>query len=139
MLEKFLRKLFGDKSSQDLKRYHPKKNANWVEVNLVVLRKFKNGKQKGRDFYLLCDFNDNTLTEDQIINKAYTSYRKRWAIEESHRQMKQDLKWKGMRLASYTGLKNLNTLLSLALYFIYSCKGLITKLAEEYPDHYFQK
>ncbi|MBW6514832.1 MAG: hypothetical protein K0B87_08780, partial [Candidatus Syntrophosphaera sp.] len=33
----------------------------------------------------------------------------------------------------YTKLKNLNMLLTLALYFIYSCKDIIVKIAEAFP------
>ena len=112
---------------------HPSKKAASVEVSLVVVRKYVDDKQKGKDFYLLCDFADKNMTEEQVIKEAINGYRKRWKIEEVHRQMKQDLGWEGMRLASYTKLKNLNMLLTLALYFIYSCKDIIVKIAEAFP------
>ncbi|MEF3693757.1 MAG: transposase [Candidatus Cloacimonadota bacterium] len=112
---------------------HPSKKAASVEVSLVVVRKYVDDKQKGKDFYLLCDFADKNMTEEQVIKEAINGYRKRWKIEEVHRQMKQDLGWEGMRLASYTKLKNLNMLLTMALYFIYSCKDIIVKIAEAFP------
>ncbi len=112
---------------------HPSKRANSVEVSLVVVRKYAGSRKKGKDFYLLCDFADKNMSEEQIIKEAINGYRKRWKIEEVHRQMKQDLNWESMRLASYTKLKNLNMLLALALYFIYSCKDVIVKIAEAFP------
>jgi hypothetical protein len=112
---------------------HPSKRAGGVEVSLVVVRKYVGEKKVGKDFYLLCDFGDRNLSEEQIIKEAINGYRKRWKIEEVHRQMKQDLSWESMRLASYTKLKNLNMLLTLALYFIYSCKDVILKIAEAFP------
>lgn len=112
---------------------HPSKRANSVEVSLVVVRKYVDNKQKGKDFYLLCDFTEKNMTEEQIIRNAINGYRKRWKIEEVHRQMKQDFCWEQMRLASYSKLKNLNMLLTLALFFTYSCKDVIIKIAEAFP------
>lgn len=112
---------------------HPSRKASSVEVSLVVVRKFKNKVQKGKDFYLLCDFADDKLTEQEIIQQAITAYRKRWKIEEVHRQMKQDFGWEKMRLASYTKLKNMNMLMTVALYFVYSCKDAIEKIAAAFP------
>ncbi len=112
---------------------HPSKRANSVEVSLVVVRKYVGRTRKGKDFYLLCDFADKSLSESEIIQKAIAGYRKRWKIEEVHRQMKQDLGWEHMRLASYTKLKNFNMLLTSALYFIYSCKDVIDKIAVAFP------
>lgn len=112
---------------------HPSKRANSVEVSLVAVRKYVGGKRKGKDFYLLCDFADKSLSDSEIIQKAVTGYRKRWKIEEVHRQMKQDLGWEKMRLSSYDKLKNLNMLLTLALYFIYSCKDVIEIIATAFP------
>lgn len=112
---------------------HYRKHANSVEVSLVVVRRFQNGSRKGKDFYLLCDFNDPNMTETEIIAKAMATYRKRWSIEEVHRQMKQSMKWESMRLASYQGMKNLNAFMALALYFVYKCKDYINILAVGFP------
>ena len=111
---------------------HPSKGANSVEANLVVARRYKQGRQKGKDFYIICNFHDADLTAGEIVEKAVTAYNKRWKIEEVHRQMKQDFQWESMRLASYQGLKNLNTLLCLALYFVYSCQDWLAHIAESY-------
>jgi len=86
---------------------HYRKYANSVEVSLVVVRRYQNGTRKGKDFYLLCDFDDPNMTETEIITKAMDTYRKRWSIEEVHRQMKQSMKWEGMRLASYQGITSM--------------------------------
>jgi len=112
---------------------HPSKRADSVEVSLVVVRKYVGKNRRGKDFYLLCDFADKGMAEEQIIKAAINAYRKRWRIEEVHRQMKQDLGWESIRLASYTKLKNMNMLLTLALYFIYKCKDVIHKIAEAFP------
>lgn len=112
---------------------HPSKNAASVEVSLVVVRRYIGKTKKGKDFYLLCDFADKSLSERDIIEKAIAGYRKRWKIEEVHRQMKQDFAWEKMRLASYTKLKNLNMLLTISLYFVYSCKDVIEKIAAAFP------
>jgi hypothetical protein len=98
-----------------------------------VVRIFRKGYQKGKDFYLLCDFADPGMSEQDIIQKAITVYRKRWKIEEVHRQMKQDFKWEKMRLASYTKLKNLNMLITISLYFVSSCKDVIEKIVVAFP------
>ena len=112
---------------------HPSRKANSVDVSLVVVRKFKNKAQKGKDFYLLCDFADPSMSEHDIIQQAIIAYRKRWKIEEVHRQMKHDFKWESMRLASYTKLKNLNMLMTISLYFVYSCKDAIEMIAAAFP------
>ncbi|NLW19491.1 MAG: hypothetical protein GXY81_07365 [Candidatus Cloacimonetes bacterium] len=95
---------------------HPSAEANSVEVSLVVCRKFVGDRQKGGDFYLICDFGDPELSELEIIQRAINAYHKRLKIEEMHRQMKQDLQWEKMRVASYVKLKNLNMLMIISLY-----------------------
>ena len=112
---------------------HPSAKANGVEASLVVCRRFKKSRQKGKEFYLICDFADPGLSELEIIQRAVCAYHKRWKIEEVHRQMKQDLQWEKMRLASYLKLKNLNMLMTISLYFVYSCKDMIEKIAEAFP------
>lgn len=39
----------------------------------------------------------------------------------------------GNILASYTKLKNLNMLMTISLYFVYSCKDVIEKIAAAFP------
>jgi hypothetical protein len=112
---------------------HPSKRSNSVEVSVVVVRKYKRGANKGKDFYLLCDFDDPNMPEQEIITKAIDIYKKRWAIEEVHRQMKQSMRWESMRLGSYQGMKNLNAFMVLALFFIYRCKNNIHILEAGFP------
>lgn len=47
--------------------------------------------------------------------------------------MKQDLGWEKLRLSIYTKLKNYNMLLTIGLYFGYSCKDIIEKIAVSFP------
>jgi hypothetical protein len=116
---------------------HPSKKANTVEVDLVVVKEFnKKGKCYG-EFYLLCDFGKRELSEVELIQKAVASYGMRWKIEEAHRHIKQSYHWESMRLATITGLENLNMLLLLAVYFVYSSKEMITRLALAFPKLIF--
>ena len=69
----------------------------------------------------------------ELIPKAIAVYKKRWAIEEVHRQMKQSRKWETMRLGSYQGMKNLNAFRALALFFIYVSKKYIEKITLGFP------
>ncbi len=99
---------------------HPSKKSNTVEI------------------YLLCDFASQDMFDLELVAKAIAVYKKRWAIEEVHRQMKQSMKWETMRLGSYQGMKNLNALMTLALFFIYMSKKYIAKFAVGFPKilHY---
>jgi len=63
----------------------PSKKANSVEISLVAVRKYRNGSCNGKAFYLLCNFDDPHMSEQDIIAKAIDIYSKRWAIEEVHR------------------------------------------------------
>jgi len=105
---------------------HPSKKSRTVEVSLVVSRIFRKGFQKRNDFYLLCDFASQDMPDLELVAKAIAVYKKRWAIEEVHRQMKQSMRWENMRLGSYQGMKNLNALMALALFFIYMSNTVFT-------------
>jgi len=112
---------------------HPSKKSNTVEISLVVSRIFRKGFQRGNDFYLLCDFASQDMFDLELVAKAIAVYKKRWAIEEVHRQMKQSRKWETMRLGSYQGMKNLNAFRALALFFIYVSKKYIEKITLGFP------
>lgn len=109
---------------------HKVKKPNTVETTLVVAR---HGK-KGGFFYLLCNFNTKDLTDYQIIEKALRGYRYRWKIEEFHRHVKQEFNWENIQLMSYVGLKNLNTILMVAVDIIYSAIKHIDELLYLYPE-----
>ncbi len=112
---------------------HPSKKSNTVEVSLVVWRIFRKGFQRRNDFYLLYDFASQNMLDLELAEKAIAVYKKRWEIEEVHRQMQQNMKWENMRLGSYQGPKNLNALMALALFFIYMSKKYIAKFAAKFP------
>lgn len=107
------------------------KNPDMIETNLVVAR---HGK-KGGLFYLLCNFNTKELTDYQIIEKALRGYNYRWKIEEFHRHVKQEFNWENIQLMSYVGLKNLNTILIVAVDIIYSAIKYIDELLYLYPEY----
>lgn len=52
---------------------HPSKNANSVEASLVVARRYKHSRQKGKDFYIICNFPEGNLTDVEIVEKAVTA------------------------------------------------------------------
>jgi len=118
---------------------HQSRGANSVEISLVVVRRYHKGSRKGKDFYLLCDFEEPQMSERDVIARAIDTYRRRWAVEEVHRQVKQSMKWEGMRLKSYRGMKNLNGFMALAVYFIYKLKDNINILATGFPKQIFYK
>jgi hypothetical protein len=67
------------------------------------------------------------------MSKALNSYGQRWKIEQLHRQIKQDYRWEAIQLMSYTGLKNMNLLLLLAMCFLYSLKRIAMHLMQAFP------
>ena len=109
---------------------HKVKNPDTIETNLIIARH----SESGGFFYLFCDFNDNTLTSMQIIEKALRGYRLRWKIEEFHRHVKQEFHWEDMQLMSYIGLKNLNTILMIAIDLVYDAIEYIDELIYLYPE-----
>lgn len=111
---------------------HPSKHAHSVEISLIVARPHRNNTKCGSDFYLLCNLSEGKLSDLETITTAMSIYRKRWSIEEVHRQMKQCMDWESMRLGSYQGLKNLNALMALVLFFIYSSKKDLDILCTNY-------
>lgn len=117
---------------------HPKKNAPSVDVWLVQACHRNNRDKRQGYFYFLCDFPYQNLNEEEIIHKVLSGYKLRWLIEQAHRQIKQDFGWEAMQLMSYTGLKNLNSILWLALCFLYEQKDFIIKWADAYPRQFGQ-
>jgi hypothetical protein len=117
---------------------HPKRHAPAVDVWLVKACHRSNSDKRRGYFYFLCDFPHQQMSEAEIIRKVMSYYRLRWLIEQAHRQVKQDYGWEAMQLLSYTGLKNLNSLLWLAICFLYAQKEYIIKWAEAYPRQFGQ-
>lgn len=122
---------------------HPKKkHVSSVEVWLVVARyKYKKQSKKGERrkegfFHFLCDFPHQALTEEDIINKVLSNYRKRWKVEEVHRQLKQDYGWEKMQVMGYESIQNLNMIFWIAISLLYSCKDHILQWAEAFPKEF---
>ena len=113
---------------------HPKKHPTTMEVWLIVARYIpKDNKKKAGFFYFLCDFPNQDISKEQVIRKSINMYRLRWKIEEVHRHIKQDYGWEKMQLMTYTGLKNLNQLLLLAMCYVYSLKSFAYELLANFP------
>jgi hypothetical protein len=68
------------------------------------------------------------MPERDVITRAIDTYRRRWAVEEVHRQVKQSMKWEGMRLKRYRGMKNLNGFLHWPFTSYTSSKITLTEL-----------
>ena len=117
---------------------HPKKDAPSVDVWLVQARHRNNRDKRQGYFYFLCDFPNQQLNEEEIIHKVLSGYKLRWLIEQAHRHIKQDYGWEAMQLMTYTGLKNLNSILWLALCFLYQQKEFIIKWMEAFPRQFGQ-
>lgn len=54
---------------------HPSKHSNSVELSLIVALKYKRGALRGKDFYLLCDFDDPNMPEQELIAKAIDTFK----------------------------------------------------------------
>ena len=101
---------------------HTLKNPILVEAELVVARirsKRKNGKYRSGMFYLLCRLPGNEISEREMVKFVLDSYRLRWKIEEVHRQVKTDFGWENIQLLTFRRLQFMNTLLWVALSFLY--------------------
>jgi len=114
---------------------HPKKNPEIIYLDLVVGRYVSKNTEgiecdKGY-FYLYCNFPSHmqASTTQQKVVRALSAYRIRWKIEEVHRQIKQDYKWEDMRVMKLERLKALNSLLLIAVSFMYSLDQYKQQLA----------
>lgn len=113
---------------------YPRKTPQTIEVWLVVARYISQKKgAKAGFFYFFCDFPNQNLSPEMIIQKVLQMYKMRWKIEEVHRHVKQVYGWEAMQLMSYTGLKNMNQLLLLAMCFVYSLKPYAYQLLQSFP------
>jgi hypothetical protein len=59
------------------------RTRNQTEISLVVVRKYRDGSRKGKDFYLLCDFEDAHMPEQELITRAIDGY---WIPQTDHLQ-----------------------------------------------------
>jgi len=101
---------------------HKIKKPEQAKVYLVsaeITTKHDNGKSTKGTFMLLISLPNSTYSNEEICKLALESYRLRWKIEEVHRQIKTDFGWENIQLLKFNRLRALNTLLWLALSFIY--------------------
>jgi len=109
---------------------HPKKNPELFKAKLFVGR-----YEKGGYWYILFNLpNHQNLSEKEMVEFVFNSYRTRWKIEEVHRHIKKEYKWESMRLLSYNRLKLLNTLLWITMDFLYSLKELKYYFIAGFPN-----
>ncbi len=102
---------------------HSVKNPILAEAILVVAKiksRDKHGRIRSGMFYFLCKLKDNKLPKRELIQYVLESYRLRWKIEEVHRQIKNDYGWEKIKLQNYNRLQNMNTILWIAISFLYS-------------------
>ncbi|NQV18942.1 MAG: transposase, partial [Armatimonadetes bacterium] len=101
---------------------HPVKKPILAEARLVVAKirsKGKNGTYRSGMFYLLSYLSDNALSNRETVKFVLDSYRLRWKIEEVHRQVKTNFCWEEIQLQTYRRLQAMNTLLWVAISFLY--------------------
>jgi len=114
---------------------HKIKNPEQAKTQLVsaeITTKHKNGKITKGTFMLLVSLPDSTYTDKEICKLALESYKLRWKIEEVHRQIKTDFGWEKIQLLKFNRLRALNTLLWLALSFIYELDDWKYKFAKAF-------
>ena len=121
---------------------HPVKNPVQVEAKLIVVKmrsKKKDGTYRSGMFYLLCNLPESSFSNRQIVKFVLDSYRLRWKIEEVHRQVKTDFGWENIRLHTYRRLQFMNTLLWIALSFLYELESWKFKMAKVFTNLMLEK
>jgi len=114
---------------------HKIKNPEQAKVYLVsaeIITKHDNGKSTKGNFMLLISLPNSTYSNKEICKLALESYRLRWKIEEVHRQVKADFGWENIQLLKFNRLRALNTILWLALSFIYELDDWKYKFADAF-------
>ncbi len=109
---------------------HPrKKDPVNLPVKLMVA-KYKNG-----GYWYLYGYlpNHSDLSERELIEFLFNSYKVRWKIEEVHRHIKQDFGWEGMRLGKLKRMKLLNTILWIAVGFLYNLQSMKYEFIKAFP------
>lgn len=101
---------------------HRLKHPELASAKLVVAKitsKTKRGKSKPGFFYLLVHLPRHNLSDAELGKFALGSYRLRWKVEEVQRQIKNNFKWEKIQLLNFDRLQTMNTLLWLAISFLY--------------------
>jgi hypothetical protein len=91
---------------------------------LLLVAKIKSNKKdssiRSGMFYFLCKINRDDLPKREMVKFILDAYKLRWKIEEVHRQVKVDYGWEKIQLQTYRRLQNMNTILWVAISFLYS-------------------
>ena len=121
---------------------HTLKNPTLAETKLVVAKirsKRKDGTYRSGMFYLLCHNPDQSLLERDFVKFVLESYHLRWKIEEVHRQVKTDFGWEDIQLQTYRRLQTMNTLLWVAISFLYNLDQWKYRLAKVFTNLMLEK
>ena len=121
---------------------HTLKNPTLAETKLVVAKirsKRKDGTSRNGMFYLLCHNTNQSLLERDFVKYILESYRLRWKIEEVHRQVKTDFGWEDIQLQTYRRLQTMNTLLWVAISFLYNLDQWKYRLAKVFTNLMLEK
>ena len=121
---------------------HTLKNPTLAETKLVVARiksKRKDGTSQSGMFYLLCHNPNQSLLERDCVKFVLESYHLRWKIEEVHRQIKTDFGWEDIQLLTYRRLQFMNTLLWVAISFLYNLDRWKYRLAKAFTNFMLEK
>lgn len=121
---------------------HTLKNPTLAEAELVTAKirsKNKDGTYRSGMFYLLCHMPDHSFLEQDFVKYVLESYRFRWKIEEVHRQIKTDFGWEDIQLLTYRRLQFMNTLLWVAISFLYDLDRWKYQLAKVFTNLMLEK
>ncbi len=116
---------------------HKVKDPEKAKVYLVsaeITSKKSNDRNFTGKFMILISIPGSKKSSKEMCELALKSYRLRWKIEEVHRQIKTDFGWEKMQLLKFDRLQALNTLLWLALGFIYELDDWKYKFAKAFTS-----
>ncbi len=116
---------------------HKVKDPEKAKVYLVsaeITSKKSNDRNFTGKFMILISMPGSKKSSKEMCELALKSYRLRWKIEEVHRQIKTDFGWEKMQLLKFDRLQALNTLLWLALGFIYELDDWKYKFAKAFTS-----
>jgi len=121
---------------------YPKKHPEFANTNLIVAEissKKKNGKTPTGIFYHISSNPNFVGTERAFVKFGIESYRLRWKIEEVHRQIKTDFKWEDMQLLRFNRLQFMNTMLWVAISYLYDLDSWKYRFANIFSNLMLEK
>ena len=110
------------------------KKANVKLVSAELITTHKNGRKSKGEFLILLSIPNREVSAYELCKLALESYRLRWKIEEVHRHVKVDFGWEDIQVSKFNRIQSLNTILWLALSFIYSLDSWKYKLAKVFTS-----